>query len=268
MEYNVIATDLDGTLLTSNKKVTEKTKKVLTILKRKGFFILGITARNLSSVKGVVDINLFDYLILNNGSDIYDINRNTSRNINHINKDIIKKLTEQYEKISPRIEYCSINHYYLKTKTKDNSRNFLINIEKLKEIYEPISRINIFLETKTEQEQIKEEIEKNYQTIEIIKMNDTDQKNSRLWLTINPKGVNKLKTLKLLCKNLKTNTNKVVFFGDGENDLSIMKEVGLGVAMENSVPIIKQTAKERTLSNDEEGVAFFLEKYFLIADIK
>ena len=69
-------------------------------------------------------------------------------------------------------------------------------------------------------------------------------------------------------KNLKTNTNKVVFFGDGENDLSIMKEVGLGVAMENSVPIIKQTAKERTLSNDEEGVAFFLEKYFLIADIK
>ena len=90
MEYNVIATDLDGTLLTSNKKVTEKTKKVLTILKSKGFFILGITARNLSSVKGVVDINLFDYLILNNGSDIYDINRNTSRNINHINKDIIK----------------------------------------------------------------------------------------------------------------------------------------------------------------------------------
>lgn len=100
MEYNVIATDLDGTLLTSNKKVTEKTKKVLTILKSKGFFILGITARNLSSVKGVVDINFFDYLILNNGSDIYDINRNTSRNINHINKDIIKKLTEQYEKIS------------------------------------------------------------------------------------------------------------------------------------------------------------------------
>lgn len=99
-------------------------------------------------------------------------------------------------------------------------------------------------------------------------MNDTDQKNSRLWLTINPKGVNKLETLKLLCKNLKTNTNKVVFFRDGENDFSIMKEVGLGVAMENSVPIIKQTTKERTLSNDEEGVAFFLEKYFLIADIK
>ena len=37
MEYNVIATDLDGTLLTSNKKVTEKTKKVLTILKSKAF---------------------------------------------------------------------------------------------------------------------------------------------------------------------------------------------------------------------------------------
>ena len=77
MEYNVIATDLDGTLLTSNKKVTERTKNVLNLLKNKGFFILGITARNLSSVKGVVDINLFDYLILNNGSDIYDINRNT-----------------------------------------------------------------------------------------------------------------------------------------------------------------------------------------------
>ena len=41
-------------------------------------------------------------------------------------------------------------------------------------------------------------------------------------------------------------------FGDGNNDLKMLKEVGTGVAMENV-----------TLSNDEEGVAKFIEKYVL-----
>ena len=65
-------------------------------------------------------------------------------------------------------------------------------------------------------------------------MNDTDQKNSRLWLTINPKGVNKLETLQLLCKNLKTNTNKVVFFGDGENDIKAGINAGCKTALLNA----------------------------------
>ena len=43
----------------------------------------------------------------------------------------------------------------------------------------------------------------------------------------------------------------------------MMKEVGTGVAMENAIPSVKEAAEYVTLSNDEEGVAKFIEKYVL-----
>ncbi len=53
-------------------------------------------------------------------------------------------------------------------------------------------------------------------------------------------------------------------FGDGNNDLKMLKEVGTGVAMENAIPSLKEAADLcDTLSNDEEGVAKFIEKYVL-----
>lgn len=263
MEYNVIATDLDGTLLTSNKKITAKTKKVLDILKESGYFIVGVTARNLSSVKEVVSIKLFDYLILSNGSDIYDVDKDIIKNISHIDKDIINKLNAEYGNISPRIEYCSIKHYYIKTAIPDNSRSLLININDIKEIKEPISRINIFVNTKEEQIKTGKEIAKNYKNVNVTNMSDTDQLDSKFWLTINPSGINKLKTLELLCDDLKTTPSKVIFFGDGENDLPIIKGVGLGIAMKNAENIVKENADDITLSNDKEGVANYLEKYLI-----
>ena len=65
--------DFDGTLLTSDKQVTEKTRQTLIELKEKDYIIIGITARILPSVKNVCDISMFDYLILNNGNSLYDV---------------------------------------------------------------------------------------------------------------------------------------------------------------------------------------------------
>lgn len=110
---------------------------------------------------------------------------------------------------------------------------------------------------------VDKEIIKNYKNVNVTNMSNTDQLNSKFWLIINPNGINKLKTLELLCDNLKTIPNKVIFFGDGENDLPIIKGVGLGIAMKNAENIVKKNADDITLSNDKEGVANYLEKYLI-----
>ena len=102
---------------------------------------------------------------------------------------------------------------------------------------------------------VDKEIIKNYKNVNVTNMSNTDQLNSKFWLIINPNGINKLKTLELLYDDLKIIPNKVIFFGDGENDLPIIKGVGLGIAMKN--------ADDITLSNDKEGVANYLEKYLI-----
>lgn len=110
---------------------------------------------------------------------------------------------------------------------------------------------------------VDKEIIKNYKNVNVTNMSNTDQLNSKFWLIINPNGINKLKTLELLCDDLKTIPNKVIFFGDGENDLPIIKGVGLGIAMKKAENIVKENADDITLSNDKEGVANYLEKYLI-----
>ena len=87
MKYKVISTDFDGTLLTSDKKVTDRVQNILLKYKEQGYLIVGITARNLSSVKSVCNIKLFNYLILNNGAFIYDTEKEQGKNIGSISKE-------------------------------------------------------------------------------------------------------------------------------------------------------------------------------------
>lgn len=101
-------------------------------------------------------------------------------------------------------------------------------------------------------------IEKEY-GLNVVKMIDTDKVNSRMWLTINPKNANKLSSLEKICDNLNCSLDEVIFFGDGENDLVLIENVGISVAMDNAIDIVKEKATFVTLSNDNDGVAEYLE---------
>lgn len=108
MEYKIISMDFDGTLFTSDKKVTPKTKEVLLEYKNNNYIIIGVTARNLSSVRSVCNINMFNYLILNNGSYIYDVENGKEININSIDIKNIIDITNYFEDIAEKIDYCSL----------------------------------------------------------------------------------------------------------------------------------------------------------------
>ena len=54
--------------------------------------------------------------------------------------------------------------------------------------------------------------------------------------------------------------DEMLAFGDDENDSDILQNVGKGVAVANAIPNIKEIADEIALSNDEDGVAKYIEK--------
>lgn len=78
-----------------------------------------------------------------------------------------------------------------------------------------------------------------------------------------PKGVNKGNALKKLCQRLHINADQVMAVGDEENDLSMLKFAGLGIAMGNAVPQVKKISTAQTLDNDHDGVAWAIKKYAL-----
>lgn len=79
--------------------------------------------------------------------------------------------------------------------------------------------------------------------------------------TINHIKASKGEAVKWLLRLLKVDKKKVVAFGDNYNDISMFKQVGIGVAMGNSVELVKRNANFVTKSNEENGVSWFIKKY-------
>ncbi len=260
MKYKLISTDFDGTLLTSNKKITEKNRNILQKYKNNKYIIVGITARNLASVNNVCDIRIFNYLILNNGSYIYDVENNIGINIGHIEKNTIINITNKFKDFAEEIDYCSLNKYYIYKKGNVKNKNFIVKINGLEDIKEIIARMNIFFKSNEEISNSRKYIENKFHNLDVLEMSDTDNNNFKKWIALNPKGINKFKALEVLCKKIEINIDEVIFFGDSVNDLSIINKVGLGVAMGNALKEVKEKADEITLSNDEDGVGVFLDK--------
>jgi hydroxymethylpyrimidine pyrophosphatase-like HAD family hydrolase len=77
-----------------------------------------------------------------------------------------------------------------------------------------------------------------------------------------PPGIDKARSLAVLLEKLNLKKEEMVAIGDGYNDLSMIKFAGLGVAMANAQEPVKKAADYITLSNDEDGVAAVVERFF------
>lgn len=75
-------------------------------------------------------------------------------------------------------------------------------------------------------------------------------------MEILPYGASKGEGVRILLEHFSISPENVIAFGDGENDIEMLKYVGVGVVMENGKPELKKGADLSTLSNDDDGVAF------------
>ncbi len=81
-------------------------------------------------------------------------------------------------------------------------------------------------------------------------------------LEITPLNISKANAAAFLCERFGISRQQVIAFGDSANDLDILSWAGKGVAMGNATDKVKQAASEVTLSNNEDGIAVALNKYF------
>ncbi len=77
------------------------------------------------------------------------------------------------------------------------------------------------------------------------------------------KSVNKGTAIDWISEYYNIPMENILVFGDEDNDIEMLKNAGVSVAMGNSEPHIKDIADYVTLTNDEDGVADFIEKYLL-----
>lgn len=89
---------------------------------------------------------------------------------------------------------------------------------------------------------------------------DSSADTSHIFFDVTVKGVNKGKAVKKVCEHLSISPEKIISIGDGRNDISMFKESGLAVAVDNALDIVKKEADIIIGANNKDGVAIFLEE--------
>ena len=73
----------------------------------------------------------------------------------------------------------------------------------------------------------------------------------------------KYQAVKVLGKLLHIGLDEMIAFGDDENDFEILKNVGKGIAVANAIPMIQEIADDFAESNNEDGVAKYIDKFLI-----
>lgn len=287
--YKLVAIDLDGTMLNQYGIITEKTKKAILKAQEKGVEVMIASGRAITSVKRFSkEINSNKYFISGNGAITYDIKNNKILYENILSKtkalQIIKICEENsiyynvYTEngiIAKNLNYNTL-YYYKDNLTKpDENRTHINIVENVYDYFEQreekILKIMICDEHKTvfnsivrklkELSEI-EVLEVSHMSRKIIKQGTDEIALEYFYTEVSAKDVDKWNALEEIMSLMNISKEEVVTIGDNANDLKMITNAGLGVAMGESAPYVKQSADIIAPTNDEDGVAIILNKIF------
>lgn len=258
--------DLDGTLLGSSQLTSEYTNKVINSLVEKGMVFSYATARSLVTAKKATQgINAKIPLIVYNGAFIID---NLTEEIiiaNYFKEDIKNVLDDLFNNEIFPIVYAYIDGIekfsFIPDKCTRGMLSFLesrrgdIRANMVQE-KNGLKKGNIFYITCIDEPEKLKPIYEKYKTV-FHCVYHTDIYTNEQWLEIMPKAASKSNAVKQLEEYL--GCDKLIVFGDGQNDIDMFEAADESYAVENAHDVLKKKATSVILSNNDDGVAKWLE---------
>lgn len=248
MTRKLIAFDIDGTLLNSDQEGLASSLEVISKLQRAGHFVTIATGRSLPTTKGVIkDFNFENYVLCNGAYAFVDHQQVHS---NPLDKVELKKLVELANEKKIDLLYQTMDevkqqgpfiHPYnreMQEKFNPEKPSYDFDIDKEEAIYQAI----LFCGRAEEGE-----LATNFEKIRFTRWGDEA-------MDAVPINGSKAVTLDKIAKIHGFTSQDMIVFGDGENDIEMLKLAGLGIAMGNATDYVKGFANYVTKSNDEDGI--------------
>lgn len=273
MQIKMVGLDLDGTLLNSKKELTPFTKEVIAKAIEKGVHVLVATGRPFTGVpKELREFPGMRYALTSNGARILDTESGELLIEHLLSKESAKKTLEITGKYDTLQEIYFDGQGYAQKDKLDNVERYhhdpnMWNYVRSSRI--PVPDIMELLESK-EQELDKVQAlfadmdERRAAWEELSKCEDLNLVSSLKYnIEINAAGVNKGKGLIALGKILGIEREEIMAIGDGDNDIEMITEAGVGIAMGNAEDAVKCNADYVAGTNDEDGAAQAIVRYVL-----
>ncbi|WML43354.1 Cof-type HAD-IIB family hydrolase [Neobacillus sp. PS3-40] len=260
---HLIALDLDGTLLKDDKTISLKTKKIIKKAKDQGHIVMIATGRPFRSSEMYYKELELDTPIVNfNGAFIHHPKDRTWGTY-HSPLDI--KVAKEI------VEACRSFHFYNIIAEVIDQVYFHYHDEKLLDIFSlgnpkiTTGDLSEFLHDSPTSLLIHTD---EFELIKIRKhLSDVHAEviDHRSWaapfhvIEIIKSGLNKAVGVKNVAEYYQIPADRIIAFGDEDNDLEMLEFAGRGVAMGNAIDQVKLMANDSTLSNNEDGVGVYLE---------
>lgn len=266
-EPYIIALDLDGTLLNSQKEIGERTKSVLKKCVALGHKLVIATGRPYRASKTYyTELELTSPMVNFNGAHVHHPkNQDFVTFHSPIPKEIAFSILDICSKYHIKNVLTEvIDEVFIETYDPDLVAAFGMRLSDLTigPIHQTLKADPTCVLLNIEQKQVDFLIkELDSEHAEIIEQRSWGAPSE--FIEIIKKGTNKATGLEKVAEFLKIPMERIIAFGDEENDVEMLREVGTGVAMGNARDFVKEAAHFTTSSNDEEGIADFLDTYFL-----
>lgn len=266
MGYKLLALDLDGTLTNSKKEITEHTLQTLIEAQEQGVKLILASGRPTYGVAPLADklqLNRYEgYVLSYNGGEIVDWKTGEMMYKNLLDPQVLPYLYQCAKDNGFAI--VTYDGKYILTENPDDEyvlKEAILNVMQIK-------RVDNFLEA------IKHPVAKCLITGEPTRLALLEKemrqhlagkmgvfRSEPYFLELVPEGIDKAESLAVLLKEIGIVREELIAIGDGFNDQSMIQYAGLGIAMGNAQDVVKQHADWVTLTNDEDGVAYAVEKF-------
>ena len=269
MDYKLIAMDLDGTLNNDQKIITEKTKAALMATQKRGIRLALASARpspGLFKERDVLRLQDYNGILMSyNGGRIVDaatgkVLFETSMDLAQT-KQVLRRLKAL--PVTPILDdgvqfyVADKNGYKVDYECKNNNMT-CTEVGNLADFLS-FAPIKILMSVQPE-----ELAEVQTQIADFLPETLTVVQTAAFYLEVIPKVINKGQGIRDICAVLGIDPSEVISFGDAANDIPMLREAGMGVAMGNAEDDTKAVADFVTADIDDDGIARALKHFNLI----
>ncbi|WP_202081647.1 Cof-type HAD-IIB family hydrolase [Caldalkalibacillus salinus] len=233
-DIKLIAIDMDGTLLNEKHEISDENRKAIQEAQDRGIHVVISTGRSKLTCADLVDsLSLKSYLVTVNGSEIWNESGElVERQL--LNIDHVHEMWDLKQKHKTNCWATTVDNVY-----RDQFPEDLTEHEWMKFGFD------------VEDDEVRQIIFDQLSQNEDLEITNSSLQN----LEINAAGVNKARAIEKVCDKLGITMENVLAMGDSLNDLAMIKEAGIGVAMGNAQEKVKEEADWVTASHIEHGVA-------------
>lgn len=266
MALRLIATDLDGTLLTSASEVSRRTRAALDAARARGIHVVPVTARQPIGLRAIAGGAGFDdWALCSNGAYATHLTDGRMLFAEELPSETIRTLAEALRASIPGLLFASVReggeafvaqHGYAEiADLSDHKRD-------------PKTMGGVPLDQVLSAPSLKFVIRHPelapatlFDTLRDLGLSGFEATLSGApFVEVMAEGVTKATGLARLCAHLGVDRADVVAFGDALNDVEMLRWAGHGVAMADAAPVVQDAADETTTSNDDDGVARVIER--------